>query len=43
MLKIVNSDGVELMRINDDNTEEIKDAKLKEQFEQARKEQKDGE
>ena len=40
MLKIVNSEGDEMMRIEDDGKEIIKDAKLKEQMTKAEKEQK---
>lgn len=43
MLKLVNSEGNELLRLNDDGTEEIKDKKLKEQMEQGKKlSEKDG-
>jgi hypothetical protein len=43
MLKIVNNSGDEMMRIEDDGKEVIKDSKLKEQMQKAEKEQKDGE
>jgi hypothetical protein len=44
MLKILNAGGEEVMRINDDNSEEFADAKVKEEYEKAVKlqEQKDG-
>lgn len=36
MLKIVNSNGENLMTLHDNGQEDIKDQKLKEQFEQAK-------
>jgi hypothetical protein len=42
MLKIVNAGGEELMRVNDDNTEQFANVKVKEDYEKAIKEQKDG-
>lgn len=41
MLKIVNNDGEELMRIHDNGEEEFADKKVKEQYEKAINEQKD--
>lgn len=41
MLTIRNAEGKELMKINDDGTEEIKDATLKEQMAQAEKQEDD--
>ena len=45
MLKIKNADGEELMRINDDGSEEFKNAKFEEQYKEAGKKvnEKDGE
>ena len=43
MLKIRNSQGEELMRINDDGTEEIFDQKLKEEYGKAEEKQSEGE
>lgn len=45
MLKLVNNDGAEIMRLHDNNTEEYANKKIEEQAKKAiqKQEQKDGE